>query len=241
MRRSALLGLVLGAWLPAPATAEPFIITSGSFITSPDPTRGGTLDVSGTGGWAFHVNWLANGRIDARTTCGSDLGGGAPCDPGTLVSPGASYSIVDVPFLGSTDLAATGSVTLNGTSYGVFPFTAFTGDLRFEGEPFVLPPAATVDGVVEVSSPFVFTGTLSGYDIFRRDPLMIFSTQLQGYGLARLSFQPFPSGRLTLQSATYEFTDPIPEPATLALVASGLAVVMRTRRRREQRRRVWSC
>ena len=183
------VGALLLTLLPASISAEPIIVTGGSFVTAIDTQRGGALDVSGTGDSAFHVTWFAPGFIEARVVCGV-----GNCRPGDVVGPDALFTVDTEPFLGSAEQAATGSARVNGVSYGGIPFVSFTGRLEFDGDPFVLPAPETLDGLVRVDVPFVFSGVLNGFDIFRFETLQLFSAELQGSGTAHLSFGSLPIG-----------------------------------------------
>ena len=125
------------------------------------------------------------------------------CAPGTLITPNARFFLNEVPFLGVPDLIPIGTATINGVTYpppGV-PFLTFNGDVSFSGGAGALPATPPSEFQVFVLNlPFSFAGVLNGYDIFRRDPLLLFSSELQGSGTAHLSF----TGTAFNSSATFE-------------------------------------
>lgn len=231
--RCALSPVVLLLTLfPAAVSGEPIVIASGSFTTSlPAPPLGGTLNVRGTDGSAFEVNWRESGGV-AAATCTS-------CAPGTLVSPVARFLIEGEPFFGAAEIPATGAATVRGVPYPPpdnpqFLFVSFTGELNFSGPSSPLPGAGP-DQLVVVDAPFEFTGVLNGFDIFRFSPLLVFSEEIQGRGIAHMRFRDIGlAGRLQYVNTEYEFGEPIPEPSTLGLVAIGgaLAALRKRVRRR---------
>jgi hypothetical protein len=79
--------------------------------------------------------------------------------------------------------------------------------------------------------PFSFVGVLNGYDIFRRDTFLLFSSELTGSGTALLRFSGSPSGGLTYRQTEYQFVDPVPEPGTMTLVGSAALLIAGARRR----------
>jgi hypothetical protein len=86
----------------------------------------------------------------------------------------------------------------------------------------------TVAAALAVSSPFSLTGSLLG----RRpgEPDVEFS--IIGVGTMEARFLPVGGGRLTLDAVTYSI-EPVPEPSTWLLIATGLAAlgfVLRNRR-----------
>ena len=124
---------------------------------------------------------------------------------------------------------------MNGTNYITDRYVALAGTLSFLAGDVVVPPQQGTDPPL-LSSPFQMTGRIVGYapgDVDGITPL--FDVIVAGAGTARLRLVPQGDGTFAFPEASYAFegSDPIPEPATILLTATGLAgVLMRARRRR---------
>ena len=230
--RFVIAGVLLVATVPAPAVADPIVITGGTFITESSLPREAAFTLTAADGSRFDVDWRSGGFI-AAAVCNS-------CPPGATVNPGARYVVSGVPFFGQSELPATGSATgvdFAGEPNPLMRWVTFTGDLSFTGPGVQLPAIAPseFDSII-VEMPFSFSGVLNGYDIFRRDTLLLFSSELIGSGTARLRFSGSPFGAFTYRQTEYEFVDPVPEPGTMTLVGSVGLLAALARRRRAHRR-----
>lgn len=89
-------------------------------------------------------------------------------------------------------------------------------------------------------SPFLLSGTLSVFD--RLTGATLFSGTVFGSGTATWQFVTTPTGGSVVSGVTYEFADvaPVPEPATVLLLAAGLAGVAARCRRSSHRSSVCS-
>jgi hypothetical protein len=235
-RHLAVAALVLT--ISGPSFAEPIIIVGGSFTPSSTPNILGNapLDLRGLDGSEFQLNWRDPAQSFGWRPC---IFPG--CLTGTLVSPDARYVLRDgLPFFGMDPLPPRGTAMVNGQSYPPpddprFLYVVFDGYLHFAGDSFAVP--AVPDGeIATIDVPFVFSGLLNGYDFFRRDTLRLFSVELQGSGVAHFTVRAGLGGdpehpRFTVRPE-YEFIDPVPEPATLGMVAVGAVITL-------GRRRVW--
>ena len=206
------------------ASADPISIASGTAMTRlPALSSSGDFNLVAEDGTVIIAHWP---DLTLFTSAASLCQG---CAPGTQVSPTGRVFPTGVPFLGQPLPAPSGSV---GGS-GMF----FNGNLVFTGPAAALPPVAPPEfDVFTLNLPFTFGGLLDGYDIFARDPVLVFSGELTGAGIAHLQFTGSPFGNFTYLQTTYEF-QPIPEPATVTtvLLGGGLAALHRRRRRHADR------
>lgn len=199
---------------PGGARADPLAIIGGS--ANARSINGGAFTLVGN-------NFTLNGLMQQGVFS-------FPAEAGRTVSLGAFNFGLDI---------SGGPAVVNGVSHsGVF----YQGFLSF-GASYTLPLVAPSEFTVVV--PFTFTGRLQACT----DPAgalgtcpagnIVFDSELAGRGLATaiLTSTVDPNGGrfFGLKSIQYDFSSPTPEPATLLLLASGLAGVGAAARRRRGR------
>jgi hypothetical protein len=187
------------------ATAVPVTVTGGSATTPPGL---GNFAVNLTGmNFSFSV---ADFGAPRQQLCG-------------LCSPGGTF-----PGTIFVSLPDSGTLTYNGVTYGPGTAVIATNDFVITLPSFTIP--ADLSPVV---SPFTMTGTLGVTPFGGPAP---FTLELTGSGTVTFTFIPRSDGTSTLASAVFSFAPAaaeVPEPATMVLLATGLAgVAVRARKRR---------
>jgi hypothetical protein len=220
MRAAIRLAACCGVFLSiaAPARAEPLHITSGALAWS--LAQGGPPRITLTGtGFTFDGRG-GTGVFMARDQCLVP-----ECVPGTAVDLHATWSGSDLP----------GTATLGGRTFTPVGSLASDASLLASWSGELLLPADFSGGAV--SAPFWFSGLFfySSEPTAMTGPLDLF-----GQGRATLTFAPssVAPGTFALSAARYEFGgSPVPEPASMVLIGTGLAGLAALRRRAHRNRR----
>ena len=220
MRRMPILATTLliltGVTAASPATAEPIDITSGLLTLTP---FGGVMHLEGTRGLVLDA------RGDGRATIMECDGLTEQCDPGRTVTLNTGWG-------GST---LGGVVSLDGDTFPVALGTETTGAVLaiFTGS-IVMPFFAGTE-TVSVSAPFTFAGRVSYPAPLGTVPPPPVDLSGQGTATVDLAWVTSAGGSWDVRGASYVFAsaapDPVPEPATLLLVGSGLVASLAGRHR----------
>ena len=205
------LGLAQHAW------ADPIVITGGSMLVT-GPSELGSISLRGTRGFSLEAGvGPTEGAVDAINRCGfvEDF-----CVPGTTLSIGTNLSYGAFP---------NGVATLDGVTYSDFSSNpdAASPALRLTGS-FTLPPLQAAP--ITILAPF----SIGPRSVFIR-PFPDEWVPIRGPGgTATLRLVPGPGVAgvpppWVVDQIQYDFA-PIPEPATVALVGTGLVGAWRYRR-----------
>jgi hypothetical protein len=156
--------------------------------------------------------------------------------PGTLAAPCSICNptdLVDTSFQTPGEVSlGTGTAFFNGLTYDN---VSWRGSLDFNVEPLRFP--TTDQSTVWMTAPFVFSGLFRAY----QGNAELFSLELVGAGLTGQPFVPrqqggyqWEEGRLNYVFGLVEQPAPVPEPATMLLIGTGLAGLAAARRRRRK-------
>jgi hypothetical protein len=225
MCKRVLVLLLLAFALPArPASADPLRITSGSFTVDLG------VDIFTLSGDGFSLasetdvlNLIQSTKLFAR-------GGGPQQFPPFAIE--AEGQIIDWGFetAGGEQLLGNGTVMLDGINA---TNVDFVGSLRFDAVPTPLTFTGSPDFVqFEYVAPFSFEAAIRGLQGGQE----LFAREFFGTGRVTVTYEGSISPGLYGfhdDDIVYQFEDsePIPEPGTLLLLASGLAGAALRRRR----------
>ncbi len=204
---------VLGSGMPA--AADPIVITAGTLVFTTPRTGSIAVDLAGE-------DFTFSGRALPFSLSFS------PYESCTLPACVAG-STLNLHTFGTGQTYAAATATYQGVTYGDLVRINAASDIFTEWRGSLVFPEGFSGGTL--TAPFTFSGRFRPVDQY---------IDLSGRGTATLTFGPYGSPSdpeaFATESVRFDFADvaPTPEPASLILVAGGLAYIAHRRRRRAE-------
>ena len=224
MARLARIGCaatVIVALTAVPSLADPISILDGSILIPGDSLTNGPVSLTGTRGFSLVGTVAPNaGQTGLFGQCFVP-----ECTPGTRIDFGLDLT-------GASGFLS-GTMTIEGDRYDISGSVTAIADVFLHLDGSVLAPEMG-PARPTVSAPFSLTGrafALTPFGEFAHDDLLF------GGGIATVTLVPFPANpdfgpSWIVDSARFDFVQPVPEPSTLVLVGMGVLFAAGARRSR---------
>ena len=177
---------------PLVSSAKPqeIRISRGTFVQAADLT--GRFDIGGTQGVEME------GTVSPHTaSLPWEFCLRIGCEPGTVVDLRSGYGTRPPFFTGS------GQVTLRGQTYSLWTGDEAFADFRFDGS--VTLPALPATGSVEVSTPFVFSGSLYVPSRLESGTYDVYALRGSGVATVLITRHPFGAPGVAVGAITFNF------------------------------------
>jgi hypothetical protein len=203
--------------MPAPAQADPVVVTEGVLrLDTSDPS----LFSFTTPGFSISAVGSYNGPDFApfRDCFLGSCSAGSPLDPGAQITDPVTSEFFP-------------GVILNGVEH---PDAVVDGHILISGPTGVVPEISDMGPDVGRFHGLILEASLTVYRDASRSGAPLLAAELFGRGFLTARFENFepPPGRIRALDLTYRFggdTNPVPEPGTLVLLASGAVCLFRRR------------
>lgn len=211
---------VIVALTPVPARADPISILHGSILITSGGLNG---PVTLTGSRGFSLVGTVAPSAGLTGLFGQCI---VPeCTPGSRIDFGLDLT-------GASGFLS-GTMTIEGDRYDISESVTAIADVFLHLDGSVLAPGMG-PARATVSAPFSLTGrafALTPFGEFAHDDLLF------GRGTATVTLVPYPAipeldPSWMVDSARFDFVQPVPEPSTLVLVGTGALLAARARRSR---------
>jgi hypothetical protein len=212
---------VIVALTAVPSLADPISILHGSILITGGGLPNGPVSLTGSRGFSL------DGTVAPSAGLTGLFGQCAvpECTPGSRIDFGLDLT-------GASGFLS-GTMTIEGNRYDISESVTATADVFLHLDGSVLAPGMG-PARPTVSAPFSLTGRAFALTPFGE---FAYDERLFGRGTATVTLVPYPANpdfapSWMVDSARFDFAQPVPEPSTLLLVGTGVLLAAKARRAR---------